>query len=53
MRDKNIRIVLEESEAQKLEEITKKGKNRARIIIRAQVLLMANEKDLNKKPVDY
>ena len=52
MRSKNIRIALEESEVQKLEEITKKGKNSARVIIRAQVLLMANEKGLNKKPVE-
>ncbi len=45
---KKIRIALEESEAQKLEKIIRKGKNSARTITRARVLLMANENGESK-----
>ena len=42
-------VVLEESEVQELEAITRKGIASARTITRARVLLMANEKGLRKK----
>ena len=45
---KKYRIALEKSEVRSLEDITKKGKHSSRVITRARVLLMANEKGLSK-----